>query len=219
VSDTVFGGLPIVIFLGDFNQFKPVRGHTIWSQAINDIADLQSGRSIWSRFTRVVFLIEQMRQAEDPAFQDLLQRARSATLTEDDVATLNACTIENRVTNGEIPPERAIIRLNRIHEEANLEHLRAFAEKQGQKIYLFPARHDAPTGTSLDHLTLLRMIFHVGEEGYLKGPGFFAFTKSIPIMLQQNTNTYTGLVNGMRGTAEEVILDASVQGIQRVLLL
>ena len=28
-SDTVFGGLPIVIFLGDFNQFKPVRGHTI----------------------------------------------------------------------------------------------------------------------------------------------------------------------------------------------
>jgi hypothetical protein len=32
-------------------------------------------------------------------------------------------------------------------------------------------------------------------------------------MLQQNTNTYAGLVNGMRGTAEEVILDTSVQGI------
>jgi hypothetical protein len=56
------------------------------------------------------------------------------------------------------------------------------------------------------------MIYHVGEKGYLKGPGFFAFTKGMPIMLQQNTNTYAGLVNGMRGTAEEVILDASVQG-------
>jgi hypothetical protein len=212
-SDTVFGGLPIVIFLGDFNQFRPVRGHAIWSQATNDIIDLQSGRSIWSHFTHVVFLTEQMRQAEDPGFQDLLQRARSATLTEDDVATLNSCTTESRIAKGDNPPERAIIRLNRIREEANLVHLRTFAEARGQKIYLFPARHDAPTGSNLDALTLLRIIYHVGEEGYLKGPGFFAFTKGMPIMLQQNTNTYAGLVNGMRGTAEEVILDASMQGI------
>ena len=61
---------------------------------------------------------------------------------------------------------------------------------------------------------LLRMIYQVGEEGYLKGPDFFSFTKGMPVMLQQNTNIYTGLVNSMRGTAEEVILDASVQGIQ-----
>jgi hypothetical protein len=215
-SDTVFGGLPIVIFLGDFNQFRPVRGHAIWSQTINDIAVLQSGKSIWHHFTRVVFLTEQMRQAEDLEFQGLLQRARSATLTEDDVVTLNSCTIENRVANGETPPEWAIIRLNRIREEANLIHLQEFAAKRGQKVYLFPARHDAPSGTNLDHLTLLRMVYQVGEQGYLKGPGFFAFTKGMPIMLQQNTNTYAGLVNGMRGTAEEVVLDTDVQGIYRL---
>ena len=79
-----------------------------------------------------------MRQAEDLVFQDLLQRARSGTLTEDDVATLNLCTIENRVANRETLPEWAIIQLNRIHEEANLIHLQAFAKKRGQKIYLFP---------------------------------------------------------------------------------
>lgn len=218
-SDTVFGGIPVVIFLGDFNQFRPVRGHAIWSQTINDIAVLQSGKSLWCHFTRVVFLTEQMRQAEDPEFRDLLQRARSATLTEDDVAMLNSCTIENRVARGETPPERAIIRLNRIREEANLIHLQEFAQKRGQKIYLFPARHDAPTGTNLDHPTLLRMIYQVGEQGYLKGPGFFAFTKGMPIMLQQNTNTYAGLVNGMRGTAEEVILDTGVEGIHMVIFL
>ena len=100
-----------------------------------------------------------MRWAEDPAFQDLLSRARSDTLTEDDVTTLNSCTIENRVANREILPKRAIIRLNRIREEANLVYLQAFAEKRGQKIYLFPARHDAPTGTNLDPLTLLRMVY------------------------------------------------------------
>jgi hypothetical protein len=160
-----------------------------------------------------------MRQAEDLEFQDILQRARSATLTEDDVATLNSCTIENRAANGETPPEWAIIRLNRIREEKNLIHLQEFAAKRDQKIYLFPARHDAPTGTTLDNLTLLRMIYQVGEEGYLKGPGFFALTKGMPIMLQQNTNTYTGLVNGMRGAAEEVILDTGVQGIYRAIFL
>ncbi|KAH7378661.1 hypothetical protein BKA64DRAFT_585614, partial [Cadophora sp. MPI-SDFR-AT-0126] len=87
-----------------------------------------------SNFANVVFLTEQIRQAEDPAFQDLLQRARSATLTEDDVATLNMCTTENRITNGETPPERAIIRLNRIREEVHLVHLRAFTKKRGQRI-------------------------------------------------------------------------------------
>jgi hypothetical protein len=86
--------------------------------------------------------------------------AKSAvcSLTEDDVATLNSCTTENRIANSETPPKRAIIRLNRAREQANLVHLRAFAEARGQKIYLFPARHDAPTGTNLDHLTLLRMV-------------------------------------------------------------
>lgn len=183
-SDTVFGGLPIVIFLGDFNQFRPVCGRAIWSQTSNEIPVLMSAKSIWGYFTRVIFLTEQMRQAEDLAYQDLLHRARSGTLTEDDVATLNSHTVENRLANGETPPDRAIIRLNRIRKDANLIHLQEFAKRRGQKIYLFPARHDAPTGTNLDPFTLLRMLYQVGEQGYLKGLGLFAFTKGMPIMLQ-----------------------------------
>ena len=71
----------------------------------------------------MVFLTKQMRQAKDLVFQDLLQRARFATLIEDDVATLNSCTTENRIANSETPPKRAIIRLNRVREQANLVHL------------------------------------------------------------------------------------------------
>jgi hypothetical protein len=124
-----------------------------------------------------------MHQAEDLEFQDLLQRAQSATLTEDDVATLNSRTVKSRVANRETLPDWAIIQLNRVHEEANLIYLQTFAKEQGQKIYLFPARHNTPTGTSLDPLTLLRMIYQVGKQGYLKGLGFFAFTKGILIIL------------------------------------
>jgi hypothetical protein len=64
-----------------------------------------------------------MHQAEDLEFQDLLQRAQSATLTEDDIATLNSCTVKSRVANGETPPGWAIIQLNCAREEANLIHL------------------------------------------------------------------------------------------------
>ena len=212
-SDTVFGGIPIVIFLGDFNQFKPVRGHAIWSQNIDGVAALKSAKAIWSRFTRVVFLTEQMRQAEDLPFQDLLNRARSATLTEDDVTILNSCTVAARVANGETPPDRSVIRVNRLREEVNLSHLQAFAKKRGQKIYLFPARHDAPTISNTDPTTLLKLMFQVGEVQHLKGPGFFAFTKGMPVMLLQNTNTSAGLVNGMTGSTEEVILNQDVRGI------
>lgn len=130
-SDTVFGGLPIVILLGDFNQFKPVRGHSIWSQNINDVAVLQSTKAIWGHFTRVIFLTEQMRQAEDLHFQKLLQRARSATLTEDDVDTLNSRTLAARVPNGKTPPDRSVIRVNRLREEVNLSYLQTFAKTRG----------------------------------------------------------------------------------------
>ncbi|PVH67769.1 hypothetical protein DL98DRAFT_600143 [Cadophora sp. DSE1049] len=175
---------------------------------IDRIAELEAENS---RLMGEVNKLKDIAVAESTFKRDAEEAANQLTLTEHDVATLNSCTTENRVANGETPPERAIIRLNRVREEVNLVHLQAFAEKRSQKIYLFPARHDAPTATNSDNLTLLRTIYHVGEEGYLKGPGFFAFTKGIPIMLQQNTNTYAGLVNGMRGSAEEVILDVSVR--------
>jgi hypothetical protein len=216
-SDTVFGGIPLVILLGDFNQFRPVRGHAIWSQNIADVAILKSAKEIWGHFSTVVFLTEQMRQAEDLPFQNLLNRARSASLTEDDVATLNTCTVAARVANGETLPDRSIIRVNRIREEINLSHLQKFAKERGQKIYLFPAKHDGPNIPTVDSTTLLKLMFQVGEVQHLKGPGFFAFTKGMPVMLLQNTNTSAGLVNGMTGSAEEVILDINARGIYKAL--
>ena len=55
-------------------------------------------------------------------------------------------------------------------------------------------------------------MFRVGEAGNLKGPGFFAFTTGMPVMLLQNTKTSSGLVNGMTAAAERAILDLNVQG-------
>jgi hypothetical protein len=54
------------------------------------------------------------------------------------------------------------------------------------------------------------MIFRVGEAGKLKGPGFLAFIKGMPVMLLYNTRHSSGLVNSMTGTTERAILDIDV---------
>lgn len=151
-----------------------------------------------------------MRQAEDLPFQGILQRARSATLTEEDVTVLNSQTVAAREARGEHPPDRAVIRINQLREDVNLTHLKSFAKKSGQKIYLFPARHDTPNTATIDHALLVKMMFRVGEASKLKGLGLFAFTQGMPVMLLHNIMTSSGLVNGMTATAERAILDIDV---------
>jgi hypothetical protein len=160
-----------------------------------------------------------MRQADDLLFQGMLERARSATLTEEDVAILNSQTVAARVARGEDPPDRAVIRVNQLREDVNLTQLEIFATKNAQKIYLFPGQHDTPIVAGIDPALLVRMMFRVGEAGKLKGPGFLAFTKGMPVMLLHNTKTSSGLVNGMTATAERAILDTDVQGTYLLLFL
>ena len=80
-----------------------------------------------------------MRQAEDVLFQSILERARTALMTEEDVAILNSQTVAARVARGEDPPDRAVIRINQLREDVNLTQLEIFAKKNKEKIYLFLA--------------------------------------------------------------------------------
>jgi hypothetical protein len=91
-----------------------------------------------------------MRQAEDLMYQGLVERARSAALTEENVAILNSQTVTATVAKGDIPPDRAVIRVNQLREDVNLTQLETFAAKHIQKIYPFPARHDAPIGAPVE---------------------------------------------------------------------
>src|SRR5437660_7349057 len=79
-STAVFGGLHVVIVLGDFHQFPPVQAKALWqNQGSNDE---KRGQQLWQMFKDVVLLDEQMRQQHDTAYHELLQRARNATITQ-----------------------------------------------------------------------------------------------------------------------------------------
>jgi hypothetical protein len=57
-STAVFGGLPVVIVLGDFHLFPPVKAKALWQQPRN--RDEERGQELWHDVD------EQMRQRQDP---------------------------------------------------------------------------------------------------------------------------------------------------------
>lgn len=50
----------------------------------------------------------------------------------------------------------------------------------------------------------------MGEIGRLKGLGFFAFLKDMPIILLKNTSMISGLVNGMTATIKKAVLNKDI---------
>lgn len=84
-SPDFFGALPVVIPMGEFSQFPPVRGPALWKEPRRGNTEDEDGRLKWHQFRDVIILDEQMRQSGDPSFRALLHLPRTSTLTEDDL--------------------------------------------------------------------------------------------------------------------------------------
>src|SRR5882762_1483138 len=107
------GGLPILLFLGDFKQFEPVRDTPLWKDnGVKATKDENRARHIWSQVKDVIFLTEQMRQKDDLPYQELLQRAETCSLTQADIDLLNTRTVTSLESAGMHVPYRAIRPLN-----------------------------------------------------------------------------------------------------------
>ena len=205
-SPDLFGGLPVVIFMGDFYQFPPVRGLPLWREPRENHQEEIAGHQIWRRFTQVIILDEQMRQAEDIEFQGLLRRARNAQLTADDVNLLNT-----RVIPADFPfPFHefiTMVRTNAFRHQINHLAIIQFARSRNQLVYIFPADH-----SRLPSLGDLRLedIFSKQDEGVgTPSQGLFLYTTGMPCMVLANINSKLSLVNGSRGIATGVVIDPS----------
>lgn len=77
-SGKIFGGIPILITLGDFHQYPPISSKALWAEGGYDgegkPQEESPGFKAWRQFDNVVILTEPMRQHGDPAFQALLER-------------------------------------------------------------------------------------------------------------------------------------------------
>ena len=119
-SSAVLGGLPIILFLGDFKQFEPVRDTPLWKDnGLKATKDEKRAREIWTQVKDVIFLTDQMRQRGDLPYQELLQRAETCSLTQADIDLLNTKTVASLESAGMHVPNRAIRPLNMDRHQYN----------------------------------------------------------------------------------------------------
>lgn len=207
-SPDLFGGLPVVILMGDFFQFPPVRGPALWKEPRDGNDEDVNGQLIWHRFKQVIILDEQMRQSDDPSFYGLLTRARRAALTQTDVDRLNTKVISSLLEPW-IECATAITKLNSVRHQINRIQMEHFARTRSQTICIFPAEHSRikttnPTKTRLRAEDLLQQ----PDQGTkIPFPGLFLYTKNMPAVILTNICSRIGQVNGAIGTVEGVVLD------------
>ncbi|XP_044714692.1 PIF1-like helicase domain-containing protein [Hirsutella rhossiliensis] len=195
--DEPFGGMPVVLLMGDFYQFAPVRETSLLIIRPPDRTETplrqatisrHSGCRLWHLFKTVVLLEDQVRARNDPQLRALLDRVRNGRQTHEDLILLNA----NIVGRSQITFHdglRAITPLNRTRWALNMEAVVGWARFNKRHIRIFVSTHTWRNGTLSPNL-IARTIGQ-GDDSACKVPGVFFYAQSMPVVV--NKNIYTGL--------------------------
>ncbi|KAM4056467.1 PIF1-like helicase [Hirsutella rhossiliensis] len=217
-----FGGIPVVIFCGDFHQFRPVQERSIllpsaavaWDEdgafAAEQRRQHDKAHALWRRFTTVVMLDEQMRAAGDPELRRLLGRIRRGEQDRSDLELLNSrCHRPGR----RIPWETGltvVTPLNRNRWNLNLEAALAFRARRRTAARVFLSEHKWREGLPTEEEAVLMLC--QGDDSATPVPAVFVFVPGMPVVVNQNTHQGLKLVNGAGYTAVDVIPDRAFPG-------
>lgn len=217
-----FGNIPIVLFCGDFHQFRPVQERSILLPSTEMACDEgremkaeqryqhDSAHALWNKFTSVVMLKEQVRAAGDERLQRLLTRIRKGEQDLSDVELLNStCFREGR----RIPWESGITvvtPLNRNRWNLNVEAILSFQKQYRTQLRIFVSEHKWKGGQPTEEEAM--MVLNYGDDSSIPVPAVFMFVPGMPIVVNQNTHQGLKLVNGASYTALDVVLDKAYPG-------
>jgi hypothetical protein len=217
-----FGSIPIILFLGDFHQFRPVQERTIllpsssfsWDQGklfnVEQRYQHDKGHELWNKFTTVVMLKEQVRAAADPRLQRLLKRIRHGLWNQSDVDLLNStCYQEGR----RIPWESGITvvtPLNRNRWNLNTEATLSFHRQHQSLLRIFISAHKWKNGQPTEEEALMMLTY--GDNSSIPVPAVFMFVPGMPVVVNQNTHQGLKVVNGASYTALDVVMDKAHPG-------
>ncbi|XP_044716303.1 ATP-dependent DNA helicase PIF1 [Hirsutella rhossiliensis] len=215
-------GIPIVLFCGDFQQFRPVQERSIVlpSAAISWDVDNSfkaeqrhqhdKAHALWKRFTTVVMLNEQMRAAGDPELQGLLKRIRQGVQDRTDLDLLNSrCYREGRRILWETGIT-VVTPLNRNRWNLNMEASLAFRVQQRSTMRIFISEHKWKEGLPTEEEAI--MVLNQGDDSAIPVPAVFMFVAGMPVVVNHNTHQGLKLVNGAGYSAVEVIVDKASPG-------
>jgi hypothetical protein len=217
-----FGGIPIVVFLGDFKQFRPVQERSIlvpssdflWDEGktfrIEQRHQHDKAHMLWKRFTTVAMLNEQVRAAGDVQLQRLLTRIREGVADRNDVDLLNrTCYREGR----RIPWESGITvvtPLNRNRWNLNIEATLSYQRQHDAQLRVFISEHKWKGGHPTEEEAL--MIMSYGDDSSVPVPAIFMFVPGMPVVVNRNTHQGLKLVNRSDYKALNVIIGKAYPG-------
>ncbi|KAI9104015.1 hypothetical protein DFS34DRAFT_642025 [Phlyctochytrium arcticum] len=203
-----FGGLPVVLFAGDFMQFPPVDAVTLGTSpsATNAQAAASTlrGRLLFAEFSKVVMLDVQVRAQNDVPFREFLTRLRSGKQSRDDAERLNKLCVEPAALS--IADDlRIVTPLKRHRWELTLAKVAEWASNKGSLLTICISTHTWKdhTPTPVDLLSAML----VGDETNWPVPAVFPYTPGMPICVLKNQ--YVGLkaANGSMFEAVDILLD------------
>jgi hypothetical protein len=217
-----FGGIPVVIFCGDFHQFRPVQERTMllpsssfpWEEGHGFGPEQRRqhvvAHALWRKFT-VVMLKEQVRAAQDPRLRALLTRIRRGEQDQSDVEFLNGnCYQEGR----RIPWESGITvvtPLNRNRWNLNVEATLAFQKQWHAPLHIFVSEHKWKDGEPTEEEAV--MMLSQGDDSATPVPAVFMFVPGMPVVVNHNTFQGLKLVNGADMRQWELFSTRPIQAI------
>ena len=200
-DDTTFGDVSILA-VGDLDQLRPVAQPHVFAQVGDAYARLHKSDFLWIDEFKMIELDEIMRQRDDSQFAQLLCRIRTAICVEEDIKVLESRTIKDNYPdypNNALhvyPRNRHVDDQNKLklHELAPEEQhvvikaIDSAKDKHTQLLNLRPSDNKADTGGLVTELQLA-----IGAK----------------VMLTVNIDVSDGLVNGARGTVQDIIRTGS----------
>ena len=217
-----FGGIPLVLFCGDFHQFRPVQERSIllpsvaipWDKdnsfRVTQRYQHDKAHALWKKFTSVVMLDEQVRAAEDRQLRRLLSRIRQGIQDQTDLDLINGrCYREGR----RIPWESGITvvtPLNKNRWNLNAEATLVFQRQRGHVLRIFLSEHKWKGGQPTEEEA--RMLLAQGDDSSIPVPAVFMFFPGMPVVVNRKTYQGLKLVNGASYEALDVVLDQAHPG-------
>jgi hypothetical protein len=215
-----FGGIPMVMFFGDFFQFDPVLQTSLMLPMPRDgkgqrperLAQHLAVHKLFLQFTTVVILREQVRAAGCPRLRGFLQRLRNGEQTELDFQRLcrRLYTPSSRSTF--VDGLRAITPLNQDRWDLNMAAVLQWARAHGKHISIFIAKHHTEAGKRL-RVEELRHVLRCGDDSQLPTPGLFFYAQGMPVVVTRNQFVGLKVVNGAPFQAVDIFPDLAVGSI------
>ena len=220
-----FGGIN-VIFAGDFAQLPPVGDTKLYTHLSH--AQLYSntpfgqktvfGKLLWRSVDTVVLLDEQMRQTGEAnaKFISLLSRLRDGSCSETDFELLNTRLIST--ANEDLTDELwrkapVIVSENAVKDAINVRATLAFAERTHQTVQWFEAI-DTYYGKKISDMDVREYMLAQPSGKTGQRLGKFPLVLGMPVVVNQNFDVSSGLVNGSFGYLREFRFQEDEKGVR-----